>query len=88
MALDLKNTDLLALKATQRRRDAEGDAMVETAETPAPDKKAAVDNSAFFKPGKEPTDAVKTRRSSRLAELLKKRDAEKVEFEDAWNKAK
>ena len=76
--------DPVGLKAAQRRRDAEADAAVSGAEPKADEKRTApaVD---FTRPGAPPSSAVKARRESRLAELLKAREAEKAKFADAWN---
>lgn len=74
--------DPLGLKAAQRRRDAEVDAaqsgavQQEKAQPPA-----EVD---FTKPGPPVAPDVKAKRASRLAELLKARDADKNAYVDAW----
>lgn len=79
-------SDLLALKARQRKLDKMTDEATsgkapETAKPAEP-----VDNSAFFKAGPKPTAQQKAKSTAQLNKLLNKRDAERAEFAEAWDK--
>lgn len=83
----LKASDPLALKAAAARRAKEA-GIDEPAATPTAAK--PVDNAAFFKQAAAKTPQQKTSAAAKLAELLKKRDAERdadqQAFSDEWNK--
>lgn len=68
------------LHVAQRKRDAAADEAV----SPSNPEAKPADNRAFFKPAAKPTAAQKAKSESRLADAIRKRDADLEAFSQAW----